>query len=81
VLAPPADCAEQLARGEVQVGLIPSIEYLRRNVNYDLGSGRIEGLAPFYRLAYEAGLAPRLSQLQFLPEPPSPGEVYLNVIL
>jgi chorismate dehydratase len=41
-------------------------DYLRNNINYDLGSDHAAALECFYRLAHESGLTPRDEPLRFL---------------
>jgi predicted solute-binding protein len=41
-------------------------DYLKRNINFDLGPEHIEGLREFYRLAEKHGIIPHLRPLEFL---------------
>ena len=41
-------------------------DYLRNNIDYDLGPRHIEGLQRFYELAKQENLIPGLDTLRFL---------------
>ncbi len=42
-------------------------DYLRFNIDYDLGPGHVEGLTRFYQLAFDSGLIPEVRPVRFLP--------------
>ncbi len=46
------------------------LDYLSRNITYDMGKTHVGGLESFYRLAGEAGMIPKVLDARFLPEVP-----------